>query len=94
MGLKEKFWAFFVKAYMDGLRFVSDKSASSRGSIYAIIGISVALIVASQLLPTALVGISNETAYSGASTTVITMVTVVVPLLAVIGIALRLLGKV
>lgn len=56
-------------------------SAASVGSI--LIGISIALIVASAILPTAIVDITNTTSYTGAPAAVLTLV----PILGIIVIA-------
>lgn len=74
-----------------GLKSVfADKRAEMTNKI---IGIIVALFIAGSMLPTAIVQVSNETAYSGADANVITIATVVLPLLAIVGIALMLFRK-
>lgn len=56
-----------------------------------IVGVIIAITVAGAMLPTAIVSLSNSTAYSGADASVITIATVVLPMLAVVGIGLALL---
>lgn len=56
-----------------------------------IVGIILALTVAGAMLPSTLVSLSNETAYSGADAGVITLATVVLPMIGVIAIALLVL---
>lgn len=57
-----------------------------------IIGISIALIVASAVLPSAIVGITNTTIWAGAPTSVITMVPVI-GIVAVVAILIALLRR-
>lgn len=58
-----------------------------------LVGIIVAITVAGAMLPTAIVSLSNSTAYTGADATVITIATVVLPMLVIVGIALMFLRK-
>lgn len=67
------------------LKFVQCKRAELTDRI---VGIIIALTVAGAMLPTAIVNLSNSTAYTGADASVITIATVVFPTLAVVGIAL------
>lgn len=71
-------------------KLIKDKRAELTNKI---VGIIVALTVAGAMLPTAIVSLSNETAYTGANSTVITIATVVLPMLAIVGIALMVLRK-
>lgn len=61
------------------------KGVSTVGIIMVIVGAYMAGI----LLPTAIVAMSNATAYSGADSSVITIATVLLPILVIIGLALR-----
>lgn len=70
------------------VKFVQNKRAELTDKL---VGIIIALTVAGAMLPSAIVSLSNSTAYTGADAGVITMATVVLPTLAVIGIALMVL---
>lgn len=59
----------------DILKFVED--TKGKVSMGAIIGISIALIVAAAILPTAVVDITNTTKWTGAPTAVLTLVPII-----------------
>lgn len=52
----------------------------------------VAAYVAGILLPTAIVALSNSTAYSGADSNVVVIATVLLPILVIVGLALRFIS--
>lgn len=69
-------------------KFLKDKKAQLTDKL---VGIIVALTVAGAMLPTAIVALSNSTAYTGADSSVITIATVVLPMLAIVAISLLVL---
>lgn len=70
------------------IKFVQNKKAEMTDRL---VGIILALTVAGAMLPSAIVSLSNSTAYTGADAGVITLATVVLPSIAVVGIALIVL---
>lgn len=72
-------------------KFARDHKAKIE--MMSIIGIAIALIVASAVLPTALVTMSNETLFEGADSTVVTLATLVVPIVAVASLVMILLRR-
>lgn len=69
-------------------KFVQNKRAELTDKL---VGIILALTVGGAMLPSAIVSLSNSTAYTGADAGVITIATVVLPTIAVIAIALMVL---
>lgn len=67
----------------------SRRAVSAVGIVMMIVGAYIAGI----LLPTAIVALSNATAYSGANSNVITIATVLLPIIIIIGLALRFLKR-
>lgn len=62
-------------------------------NVMAIVGLAIGLIVAAAVLPTAIVTMSNETEWDGAPASVITLATVVVPIVAVAALVMLILRK-
>lgn len=69
-------------------RFIRD--SKGKVSVTALIGLAVGLIVASAIIPTAVVDITNTTLWTGAPTAVLTLVPVI-GIVAVVAILLMLL---
>lgn len=70
------------------MKFIQNKKAEMTDKL---VGIILALTVGGAMLPTAIVSLSNSTAYTGADASVITIATVVLPTIAVVAIALIVL---
>lgn len=76
-------------------RFTAGSVWQCRRAISAVnvVMIVVGAYIAGVLLPTAIVAMSNATAYSGADSTVITIATVLLPIIVIVGLALRFLNR-
>lgn len=90
-----RLWIAFVASVMlsfghDLVVFFGVFARARRGiSAVGIIMVIISAYIAGILLPTAIVALSNATAYTGADSNVITIATVLLPILVIIGLALR-----